>query len=523
MRRGTAQIVSGDQPFNIGSVAVQPASLELISAAGATSVELKMMLLLKALAEHSGQVLSREFLLNRVWGDAAVGDENLTRTVYQLRKVLKDPHGLSDVIKTVPKRGYTMRMSTPAAVAQDVKKTERQSIVVLPLSAEVSDKHSRGLADGFGLDLTNWLSLNPDLDVAPFSTARHLSDKKLANRDVAKALGVRFLVSGILHRVEQSIRLRIELLDAAEDRVIWANKYDASLDAFYEIQSDVLSSIGTTIHSELEAALQKRIQSYRRFDLTAYEHLQAAEALRWTYSRAAGDAIISHLRAALDIDARDPAIHAALAVQYSQNLINRWTDDEAQTYTHMQAHLADAQTLDPNHPSVVAAAGIAATMSGRADLAVPQLRRAAALNPSDPHIRALLGWQTSWLERDRDPIKLILSAERDAPHHPRYSIWANYRAHCEFALGDNEKALIAFEESAIRNPNYAFVHVSQAFPLILLERFDEATHRIQQGMDRDPAIDYAMCRNRVLAHPYAYPPGVDVERFLNQLADIWPD
>jgi adenylate cyclase len=98
--------VNGD--FRIGPWLVHP-SLNAISQNGAsTRLEPKVMEVLVCLAEHTGEVISKEKLLQTVWPDTFVTDDVLKRSVSELRRALKDDARESRIIQTIPKRGYRL-------------------------------------------------------------------------------------------------------------------------------------------------------------------------------------------------------------------------------------------------------------------------------------------------------------------------------------------------------------------------------------------------------------------------------
>lgn len=63
-------------------------------------------ILLETLANHAGEVLSRNFLINAVWKNRVVGNNSLPTAIYALRAALGDDGRLQEIIKTVPKKGY---------------------------------------------------------------------------------------------------------------------------------------------------------------------------------------------------------------------------------------------------------------------------------------------------------------------------------------------------------------------------------------------------------------------------------
>lgn len=71
-------------------------------------VEPKVMALLRELVHANNQLVSRQYLIRKLWGDTVVGEDTLARTVSRLRNVLDDSAEQAQYIETVPKRGYRL-------------------------------------------------------------------------------------------------------------------------------------------------------------------------------------------------------------------------------------------------------------------------------------------------------------------------------------------------------------------------------------------------------------------------------
>ena len=60
------------------------------------------------LSQAPGQVISKDTLLNDVWGTDAVSESALTRTMTELRQALADSADSPRILETIPKRGYRL-------------------------------------------------------------------------------------------------------------------------------------------------------------------------------------------------------------------------------------------------------------------------------------------------------------------------------------------------------------------------------------------------------------------------------
>ena len=91
------------QGFRLGDWVVRPIEGLVTGAQGARHLQPKTMDVLVSLAASAGQVVTRDELVDRVWGGNAVSDEPLTRCIHEIRRGLGDHRGEPHYIKTIPK------------------------------------------------------------------------------------------------------------------------------------------------------------------------------------------------------------------------------------------------------------------------------------------------------------------------------------------------------------------------------------------------------------------------------------
>src|SRR5262249_61840576 len=104
--------------FQLGKWLVRPQDGSLSAPARTARIEPLLMELLVCLCSRAGQVVSKQELIDAVWGGRFVSDETIKASLYQLRKALDDSSRQPRFIETLPKRGYRM-MVQPAPLEVD--------------------------------------------------------------------------------------------------------------------------------------------------------------------------------------------------------------------------------------------------------------------------------------------------------------------------------------------------------------------------------------------------------------------
>src|SRR5436853_2022236 len=94
--------------FRIGEFLIEPQINSITGAEKIARIEPKVMQVLIRLAEHAGEVVPKEKLIQAVWSDTFVTDDVLTRAISELRKVFEDDPKEPRFIQTIPRSGYRL-------------------------------------------------------------------------------------------------------------------------------------------------------------------------------------------------------------------------------------------------------------------------------------------------------------------------------------------------------------------------------------------------------------------------------
>lgn len=106
--------------FRLGEALVNPGTRSIQGPGGQADLEPRVMQVLVVLADAAGQVVTRETLFQRCWGNVFVGDDSLNRAVAGVRKVAEKVAAGSFTVETVPRTGYQLIVRRGANTGQPV-------------------------------------------------------------------------------------------------------------------------------------------------------------------------------------------------------------------------------------------------------------------------------------------------------------------------------------------------------------------------------------------------------------------
>jgi len=308
--------------------------------------------------------------------------------------------------RTLPRKG-----EAPARPA-------KPSIIVLPLTNMSSGPDEEYFADGLTEDILTDLSRFRDLFVISRNTAFKYKGKPVNVQQVARELGVQYVVEGSVRRAGNRVRVTVQLIDGESDRHIWAERYDRDLADIFAIQDEITRAIVAILPGRLEAATRERAARKPTENMAAYECVITAKVLHHRSDRAENDKALALIERAIDLDQKYAHAHAWRACILGQRWIYNWTDDRAALEKDIERELNVALGLDDNDSDVHRILAAVNITKDNFDQASYHQSRALELNPNDDLIVVQQGELLTWLGQAEEGIEWIRRAMRLNPFHP---------------------------------------------------------------------------------------------------------
>ena len=186
-----------------------------------------------------------------------------------------------------PVRAYRVAMERCVEVAKEpasLPLPDKPSIAVLPFQNMTGDAEQEYFVDGMVEEITTAIARLPWLFVIARNSSFFYKGKAIDVKQVARELGVRYVLEGSVRKAGQRVRITGQLIDATTGNHIWADRFDGALDDIFDLQDRVASSVVGAIEprlrlSEIERAAPKPTASLNNYDF----YLRAlAQVYRYT-------------------------------------------------------------------------------------------------------------------------------------------------------------------------------------------------------------------------------------------------
>jgi TolB-like protein/Flp pilus assembly protein TadD len=490
---------------HFGDFELDPDLQELRQAGAPVHVEPQVFDLLAYLVHHRDRVVSRDELMQAIWGGRIVSDAALSSRILAARRALGDRGPEQTYIRTVPKRGFrfaaevrTAEAAGPQSAGTSIPKPapgfDRPALAVMPFVNLGQDPEQDYFAYGITEDIIRLLARNRWLAVVGRNSTMSLKGLELDAPTIGRSLGVDYLVQGTVRRAEGRGRITAELVDAHDGTTLWAERFDFALGAVFDVQDELAQKIAATIEPELSAHEQRSAARKPPGNLLAWECYQRGLWHFWSFTAHGFDEAEEWYRRAVALEPELARAHAAVAYV---NVQRAFYDPPRRAESLRIAHEAarEAVRLDPrdcvchcvlgrvqtllldydtalasleesiaSNPSFAQgyfALGFTLIWSGRPEEALPHFDRAIELSPRDPHAWTFHSTRAlALMALDRLPE--AEEAARFATRHATATHWPHATlVACLGLQGKAEAAAQALAELLRRKPDYSRAHARE--------------------------------------------------------------
>ena len=510
--------------FRVGPWRVEP-GLNTVARNGTTlRLESKVMEVLLCLAEHAGEAVSKEKLLQTVWPGTFVSDDVLFRSVSELRRILADDAREPTFIQTIPKRGYRLlaqvewfnQVQEPAVeaspetrgaavnprkvwlgalvvmaaavllvllganagklrawIAGNSGAPQIHSLAVLPLRSLSFDPNQEYFSDGTTDALITDLAQISSIKVISHTSTLQYKDTKKSLPEIAKELNADGIIEGTVQRSGDRVRITAQLIYGPSDRHLWANTYDGDLRDVFALERDVTEDIARQVQARLTTNKEAEQNHLRPVDPKVLEAFLQGHYHLSQQGKGGGDEEMreaqKYFQQAIDADPSFAPAYLGLADAHEQLALG-----SSQDVAVARKAVERAVELDPNSSDARVELG---HMKFQPDLdwrgAEQELRRAVALNPNNANAHYMLCGVLSAMGRAREGLPDCRIAQQLDPLGDNLAL--------PLYLARDYDESIAMSRSILRrDPNNAWSHCYLYNDYSMKEMYKEAIQEQSQ-------------------------------------------
>ncbi|WP_171209190.1 MULTISPECIES: winged helix-turn-helix domain-containing protein [unclassified Ruegeria] len=490
------------------------------------ALEPQALLLLEFLLRHRDRIVSKQEIIDEIWNGAAITDAALNTRIRSVRKALGDSAARSNFIKTFPKRGFqfvapVQPVAPPPGFAETPFKRrallaglimslalvafailgfrdpttlpegEKPSLAVVRFDNLNGESAGQYFVDGLTDNLIAQLSRNRELFVVSSATMFSFSDGQSTPIEIARELGVNYVVRGSVRREGDLVRISGELIDVAASETIWAEAFERQMTDIFSVQDDISQAIAGRLLPEIYQSDVVRSQDKPTQDIGAWDLYLRGRARQAVFSKEAQEEAVQFAQDAIQADPNFAAAHSLLARALGTIFFFQWSDDPQDTLVSATQSARRAIELDDQDAQAHAALGYIYRFTGEVDPAIANLERAVALNPNDARIRLELAHTFDWFRMQERALPEIEMAIKLSPRDPLLQNMLFYKGHILFHLGRHNEALeVAHQLGAVATSNTwrLFHHLLSAANLNELGRGEDAQKAVNAALEINPNL-----------------------------------
>jgi TolB-like protein/tetratricopeptide (TPR) repeat protein len=485
------------RPVAFGPFLLDPDNGTLFRDGELVPIGQKAALLLGVLVVNPGQVRTKTELMDAAWPGTTVEENNLSVQIGSLRKLLGSSPAGGEWIATVPRVGYRFIGQLDALPSRPEAGTGSviPKLAVLPFQNMSGDPEQEYFADGVVEDIITALSRFKSFAVIARNSSFVYKGRAVDVREVARDLGVRYVLEGSVRRAGSRLRTTAQLIDGISGAHLWADRFDGAVEDIFDVQDRITDGTIGVIEPQIRRAEIERSRRKHPENLDAYDlYLQALAQMYGAQAEGNREAY-ALIERALVLEPDYGAFLAGAIWILTRRVVMGWpslTGDDRAT------------ALDLARRALVAADGDAAVLAqcGATLMGIGQdyqrgTQIIADAVEANPNNQVVVTW-AAIAELHCGDVEKSLAYSRRAmlmsPRSPTAHLAMTAIAHAYLALAQYEQALTAAERSLAVNANYEPTYWMLVSANVQLGRMDEARRWLTRFLTLAPDITVARIR-----------------------------
>jgi adenylate cyclase len=299
---------------------------------------------------------------------------------------------------------------------------DKPSIAVLPFDNLSANPDEEYFVDGLTDDLITDLSKISGLFVIARNSVFAYKDRAGDIRDVARALGVRYVLEGSVRRAGDQLRINVQLVDSETAGHLWAERYERDASDVFAVQDEVIEHIVGALSVELTATEQMEVARLPTDNLEAYDYYLRGEQLAYrAESASVAEALIQYEKA-IALDGQFADAYAGYARVATDVLAYNYADTLPAAVARKRAYEAAgrALVLNPQLSRGYSVLALLQMVDSEHEQAVASARKAVDLSPNSAEAHLNLAVVLTYAGQHDKALQTMDTVLRLNPKPPRY-------------------------------------------------------------------------------------------------------
>ncbi len=403
--------------------------------------------LLAFFAQNPRKALSKEDLVSAIWDGRIISDAAISSQISAARRALGDSGKAQTMLKTLPRQGFLFDVDVDRPdPGGDVRRNselqlpDRPSIAVLPFLNLSGDPEQTYFADGITDEIISALSRFRWAFIIARNSSFTYRDQKKDVREIARELGVRYILEGSVKRLGDRVRITAQLIDAESGGAIWTERYDRLLGDLFDLQDEVTACVASAIGPEIMSAEGARADRQRSEDLSVWDLVLKAQSRLYRGIQGDVEEAEALARHAIRKDPECAAAYRVAANCIYQGLISFWIDDRRTAAKEAFSLAEKAVELDPSDSEAHQILAMMYLAYRKIDEALRQLDIAIDLNPNSAHGLVRQATCLTYAGDPNEALDRIDQALRMSPRDPNTTFWRCAQSLALLMTGQYERA-----------------------------------------------------------------------------------
>jgi TolB-like protein/predicted metal-dependent HD superfamily phosphohydrolase/Tfp pilus assembly protein PilF len=404
-------------------------------------------------------------------------------------------NAIKEILMAIKNPGKGIATPVAQVIETDQRSIDQKAVAVLPFASLARDAAQDYFAEGITENVLNQLASGSSLRVISRTSAMRYKNSEMTVPEIARELGVKFIVEGSAQVHREKVRIGVKLIDATTDAPLWSKVFTESVDDLFDVQDRVADAVCTELNSSIGNS--KKSEGAPTRNREAYDFfLKGRHAFnQWSvngYRSATG-----FFKQAIALDPQFQQAYSYLASSYSARM--SWNGDlsPVEAEQNISLYLNEAWRLGATDNDYLTRAFVEFFIRKNFAEAEKLLAHALELNSNNTgvlyaqcYLYCVMG--------NVDAAQRVLDTARQLD--PLTVGYFNYQVLCDYLKGDYQKALSTLHEAQQLYPSVLRLFDFGGRIYLTTGHYREAIEMIERGLQASGVRPPSMVAYLAAAH-----------------------